>query len=102
MDGRVPAAVPIVVTFPIAEPTNDGSVPEPIPEATTIPSASAVRAGITARWDTYIKKQFGRFFAAARKGDWAALSEAKPGVRDILARTLQELPKEGFERLGIL
>ena len=61
-----------------------------------------VRAGITARWDTYIKKQFGRFFAAARKGDWAALSEAKPGVRDILARTLQELPKEGFERLGIL
>ncbi|MEW6077867.1 MAG: GTPase/DUF3482 domain-containing protein [Thermodesulfobacteriota bacterium] len=60
-----------------------------------------VKAGITARWDAFIKKQFGHYFAAARKGDWTALSAARPTVSDILFRTLQEISKGGFERLQI-
>jgi len=53
--------------------------------------ASTGRQGITSRWESSFKKEFSRFFAAARKGDWAALVAIKPGVSDILKRTLQAL-----------
>ncbi|ABW67254.1 GTPase/DUF3482 domain-containing protein [Desulfosudis oleivorans] len=53
--------------------------------------APAGRQGITSQWEAANRKEFARFFAAARKNDWPALAALKPVTAGILGRTLQEL-----------
>lgn len=53
--------------------------------------APAGRQGITSQWDSSYKKEFSRFFTAARRGEWNLVAALKPTVSDVLRRTLQEL-----------
>jgi len=53
--------------------------------------APAGRQGITSQWEAANRKEFARFFAAARKNDWPAPAAIKPVVTGVLGRTLQDL-----------